>query len=64
MIMQNFIRAVEEAKEVWDRRCDREPSTSHNPVDFLDPETFPISDGEEIPQRDRDLRYCILERIL
>ncbi|CAK0786337.1 hypothetical protein CVIRNUC_009550 [Coccomyxa viridis] len=53
---KNFVRAAEEAKEVWDRRRNIEPSTSHHPVDFLDPETYPMTDEEETPQRNRDLR--------
>lgn len=60
--MQNFVRAAEEAKEVWDRRRNIEPSTSHHPVDFLDPETYPMTDEEETPQRNRDLR-CASSRV-
>jgi hypothetical protein len=33
--------AVEEAKEVLDRRQGRAPASSHGPVDFLDPCTWP-----------------------
>lgn len=56
--LQNFIRAVAEAKEVWDRRRNIKPATSHNPVDFLDPSTYPHSEGEEALFEDakRDLR--------
>ena len=56
--MQKFVRAAEEAKEVWDRRRNIEPNTSHYPVDFLDPETYPMSEEDQIPQRNRDLRYA------
>ena len=34
---QRFAEAIEEAKELWDRRNGRDPTTSHNPPDFLDP---------------------------
>lgn len=33
--VQRFSRAVEEAQEVLDRRCSREPKTSHNPPGVL-----------------------------
>ena len=32
---QFFRQAVEEAKELLDRREDREPATQHDPLDFL-----------------------------
>ncbi len=50
---------MEEAKEVADRREGKMPVTSHDPVDFLDPSTYPHSDSEDAqPDKpDRDLRY-------
>ena len=33
--LQDFIRAVEEAKEVIDRRAGRQPTTTHGAIDFL-----------------------------
>lgn len=44
---QKFHRAVEEAKEVQDRRSGLQPETNHEPVDFLDPSTFPSSESED-----------------
>ncbi len=35
---QRFAEAIEEAKELWDRRNGRDPTTSHNPPNFLDPD--------------------------
>lgn len=62
------MRAVEEAKEVLDRRAGITPETSHHPVDFLDPSTYPSSsnsDSEGGAQPDlakADLRPQPLER--
>ena len=58
-IVQNFKRAVEEAKEVADRREGMDPLTSHSPVDFLDPSTYPSSGDEDAEARkpNQDLRY-------
>ncbi len=50
---------MEEAKEVADRREGKTPVTSHDPVDFLDPSTYPNSDSEDAQphEPDKDLRY-------
>lgn len=45
--MQKFTKAVEEAKEVQDRRIGLQPLTDHDPIDFLDPSTFPSSDSDD-----------------
>lgn len=44
--MQIFIRAVEEAKEVQDRRQGLQPATDHNPWDFLAPEVEDKGESE------------------
>ena len=36
-----FSLAIQEAKEVWDRRCGRIPATSFHPLDVLDKSTWP-----------------------
>jgi len=56
--LQNFKRAVEEAKEIADRRKGIEAATSHHPVDFLDHSTYPDSGDEEemLHNKKTDLR--------
>jgi hypothetical protein len=46
-LMQKYIKAVEEAQEIQDRRNGKQPKTDHDPIDFLDPSTFPSSDSED-----------------
>lgn len=41
----NFARAIEEAKELLDRRAGRDPATHYNPVDFLNRETWSTDMG-------------------
>lgn len=36
-----FGLAIQEAKEVWDRRCGQIPATSFHPLDVLDKSTWP-----------------------
>lgn len=43
--LQDFKRAVEEGKEVLDKRSGVEPSTQHNPLDFL--EGWPSDESED-----------------
>ena len=38
---------MEEAKEIQDRRSGLQPVTDHDPIDFLDPSTFPSSDSDD-----------------
>ena len=47
MVAQKYIKAVEEAQEIQDRRGGKQPKTDHDPIDFLDPSTFPSSDSED-----------------
>lgn len=43
-----FKRAVEEAKEILDARSGRPCTTTHDPVDFLRPETWPYISNEDM----------------
>ncbi|GAX75639.1 hypothetical protein CEUSTIGMA_g3083.t1 [Chlamydomonas eustigma] len=49
---KRFITAVEEAKEVWDKRNGRRPAINHGAFDFLDCSTWPehwLGTSEEVP---------------
>ena len=43
---QNFVRAVEEGREVADRRAGRTPATDHGAWDQLDPSTWPTLEDD------------------
>ncbi len=66
-LVQKYIKAVEEAKEIQDRRSGKQPKTDHDPIDFLDPSTFPSSDSEgddsdDSPLPKADLRPAPLDK--
>lgn len=66
-LLQKFTKAVEEAKEIQDRRSGSQPLTDHDPIDFLDPSTFPSSDSDDADNdgpsaRKVDLRPAPLEK--
>lgn len=44
-LQEFFVQAVEEAKELLDRRQGVQPATDYHPVDFLDPATWPDDMG-------------------
>ena len=46
-MLQNFGKAVAEAKELLDKRAGRKPATDLQPTDFLDPTSFPDDPAEE-----------------
>jgi hypothetical protein len=63
---QKLTKAIEEATEILDRRAGRVPKTSHDPVDFLDPSTYPSSSESDDDafhlDAKRDLRPPPLDR--
>jgi hypothetical protein len=71
-VLQSFKTAVEEAKEVLDIRAGRPPVTSHDPIDFLRPSTWPegmkVIDTEKIyypdPPTATDVEACSAEDVL
>lgn len=54
-----FQAAVEEGKEVWDRRSGVEPVTDHHPLDFLAESEDDETDGSE----EEEFKSAILEKV-
>ena len=50
--MQMFVKAVEEAKEMHDRRKGLEPITNHKPFDFRSPHQYSGDDSSDDSDND------------